>query len=130
MLSNEQIRRESLSRFYLSQRSDEEKDMLMMEILERFSEPGNRFPPERMDELYLLIRKLRDCAYIGCGVDGALDETYRTTDSGMAYLRSLRKVIGRCRSGDGFSASIRVSDRSSSRSCPSARSPDSSTNMT
>ncbi len=113
MLSDEQIRRESISRFYLSRRSEGEKDRLMAEILERFSEPGNRFPPERMDEMYLLIRKLRDCAYIGCGVDGSLDETFRTTDSGMAYLRSLKKIINRCCIEVGYLVSIRVSDRSS-----------------
>ncbi len=100
-LSNEQIRRKSESRFYLSQRSEEEKDRLMMEILERFSEPGNMSPPERMDEQYLLIRKFKDCAYIRYGVDGSLDETYKTTDSGKAYLRSFKNVIDRCCSEDG-----------------------------
>ena len=109
MLSDEQIRRESESRFYLSRRSEEEKDRLMMEILERFSEPNNKFPPERMDELYLLIRKLKDCAYIRCGVDGSLDETYKTTDSGKAYLKSLQNVVNRCCSGDGCLTFIRVS---------------------
>ena len=34
MLSDEQIRRESRSRIYLSQRTEEEKDRLKMEILE------------------------------------------------------------------------------------------------
>ena len=50
MLSDEQIRRESRSRIYLSQKSEDEKDRLEMEILERFSKPNNRFPPEQMDD--------------------------------------------------------------------------------
>lgn len=55
-----------------------------------------------MDDLYLLIRKLRDCAYIRCGVNKDLEETYKTTDSGMDYLRRLERVVNRCGSGDGF----------------------------
>ena len=102
MLSDEQIRRESRSRIYLSQKSEDEKDRFEMEILERFSKPNNRFPPEQMDDLCLLIRKLRDCAYIRCGVNKDLEETYKTTDSGMDYLRRLGRVVNRCGSGDGF----------------------------
>lgn len=109
MLSDEQIRCESVSRIFLSQRSEEEKERLEMEILERFSTPNNRFPPEQMDRLYLLIRKLKDCAYIRCGVNSNLEETYKTTDSGMAYLRMLRKVVNRCNSRDGCLTYIRAS---------------------
>lgn len=94
MLSNGQIRRESKSRIFLSQRTEDEKDRLEMEILEYLSEPNRGFDDERMDDLYLLIRKLGDCAYIGCGVDADLKETYRTTDSGKAYLERLRNHIG------------------------------------
>ncbi len=96
MLSDEQIRRESVSRIYLSQRTEEEKERLEMEILEGFSEPGNMFRPDQMDDMYLLIRKLRDCGYIKCGVDRSLEQTYRTTDPGMARLKLLRRMIGRC----------------------------------
>lgn len=94
MLSYEQIRRESWSRIYLGQRTEEEKTRLEMEILEYLSEPNGGFEEERMDELYLLIRKLGDCAYIGCGIDADLRETYRTTDPGRAYLESLRTRMG------------------------------------
>lgn len=95
MLSDEQIRRESRSRIYLSQKTEDEKDELEMKILERFSKPNNTFQPEQMDNMYLLIRKLKDCAYIRCGVNENLEETYKTTDSGMAYLKLLQKVVNR-----------------------------------
>lgn len=88
------IRKCARSRVFLSQRTEDEKDRLEMEILEYLSEPNKGFDDERMDDLYLLIRKLGDCAYIGCGVDADLRETYRTTDSGKAYLERLRNHIG------------------------------------
>lgn len=100
MLSDEQIRRESTSRIYLSQRTEEEKDRLEMEILERFSIPGNTFQPGRMDDMHLLITKLRDCGFISCGIDGSLERTYRTTEPGMARLRLLQKTMDRCGSED------------------------------
>lgn len=92
MLSVKQISRESKSRIYLSQKSQEEKDVLMAQILVEFSKNDGGFPSDRMDELYLLIRKLKDCAYLRCGVDSALRETYRTTDSGKVFLKSLQRV--------------------------------------
>ena len=95
MLSDEQIRRESKSRIYLSQKTEEEKDRLEREILECFSETDREFKEEKMDDLYLLIRKLKDCAYIRCGIDANLKETYKTTDSGKARLKILRKVVNR-----------------------------------
>ena len=110
MLSDEQIGRESKSRIYLSKRSEEEKERLEMEILEKFSNPGNKFQPEQMDNLYLLIRKLKDCSYIRCGINKNLEETYKTTDSGMAYLKSLQKVVNRCGFGDGHLICIQALD--------------------
>ena len=95
MLSNEQIRCESKSRIYLSQRTEEEKDRLEKEILDCFSKPNGKFEEEKMDDLYLLIRKLIDCAYIRCSIDSNLRVTYKTTDSGKARLKVLRNVVNR-----------------------------------
>lgn len=95
MLSDEQIRREAVSRIFLSQRSEEEKDRLEAEVLEMFTTPGNDFSPSEMDEYHLLITRLTDCGYIGCGVDRNLEETYKTTDSGRRHLAYLREMLGR-----------------------------------
>lgn len=94
-MSDEQIRREAVSRIFLSQRSEEEKDRLEAEILEMFTTPGNGFSPSEMDEYHLLITRLADCGYIGCGMDWNLEETYRTTDSGRGHLTHLREMLGR-----------------------------------
>ena len=100
MLSDEQIRREAVSRIFLSQRSEEEKSRLEAEILEKFTTPGNGFSPSEMDEHHLLITRLADCGYIGFGVDRNLEETYRTTDSGRKHLAYLREMLGRSHPSD------------------------------
>ena len=95
MLSDARIRRESASRLFLSKLSEDEKTELEIEILGRFSEPGGGFPLERMDGLHLLIRRLGDCGYLRCGVNGDLEETYGITESGMAHLRYLKSAVNR-----------------------------------